>query len=70
MAKKALGTNESSSISSLEAFILQLLCGSGLALALWVANNIYSIHLVTNPSDTLFLIWVPFDSLIFFNLCF
>ncbi|XP_054804842.1 PIGF/3-ketodihydrosphingosine reductase fusion protein isoform X1 [Prosopis cineraria] len=55
---KASAIGGSSSISASEALIVQLLCGFGLAFALWVADNVYSIHLVTEPSRTLFLIWI------------
>ncbi|XP_028760698.1 phosphatidylinositol-glycan biosynthesis class F protein [Neltuma alba] len=45
-------------ISASEALIVQLLCGCSLAFSLWVANSVYSIHLLTDPSNTLLLIWI------------
>ncbi|KAF7839636.1 phosphatidylinositol-glycan biosynthesis class F protein [Senna tora] len=57
-ATKASTIDASSFISSSEAFIVQLFCGFGLVLTLWVANNIYSLYLINDPSHTLFLIWV------------
>ncbi|XP_050219470.1 uncharacterized protein LOC126669878 isoform X2 [Mercurialis annua] len=55
----ALETSRSPSVSILQAFSVHLICALGLAIALWaVAYNIYSINLVSDPSHTLFLIWV------------
>lgn len=57
-----------SPISSLHTFLLHIICGIGLALAFWVAHNVYSINLVEDPSQTLRLIWVieaPFVILLF-----
>ncbi|XP_061375801.1 PIGF/3-ketodihydrosphingosine reductase fusion protein [Gastrolobium bilobum] len=41
-----------------EAFIVNLFCGFGLVLAFSVASNRYTIDLVTDPSRTLFFIWI------------
>nr|GMC71610.1 phosphatidylinositol-glycan biosynthesis class F protein isoform X1 [Ipomoea batatas] len=45
-----------SSVSPLKACFLHLICGLGLASALWAARNIYSADLVSNPAQTLRLI--------------
>nr|GLL21416.1 phosphatidylinositol-glycan biosynthesis class F protein [Ipomoea trifida] len=45
-----------SSVSPLKACFLHLICGLGLASALWAARNIYSDDLVSNPAQTLRLI--------------
>ncbi|KAF3660919.1 putative phosphatidylinositol-glycan biosynthesis class F protein-like isoform 2 [Capsicum annuum] len=45
-------------ISSLKALTLHLICGLGLISAFWVGNHIYSLHLITHPSQTLRLISV------------
>ncbi|CAK7336337.1 unnamed protein product [Dovyalis caffra] len=50
--------SHSKSISAPQAFLIHLICGLGLALSLWVANNLYSINLVSDSSLTLRLIWV------------
>ncbi|XP_073220656.1 uncharacterized protein [Cicer arietinum] len=55
-ASKASVAEASPAISASEAFTVNLLCGVGLALSLWVANTVYSINLVTDPSLTLFII--------------
>ncbi|KAJ1436946.1 GPI biosynthesis protein Pig-F [Sesbania bispinosa] len=57
-ASKASTVELSPSISALEASIVILLCGLGLALAFWIAESFYSIDLVTDPSLTLFFIWI------------
>ncbi|KAL1809791.1 hypothetical protein ACET3Z_026781 [Daucus carota] len=59
--KLKLSTNSNSTllpISSLYTFILHTICGLGLALAYWVAHNVYSVSLVNDPTQTLRLIWV------------
>ncbi|KAG6730231.1 hypothetical protein I3842_01G070200 [Carya illinoinensis] len=48
----------SPSISALEAFSVHLISGLGLGLALLLANNVYSVNLVSHPSLTLLLISV------------
>lgn len=53
-------------IPPLQAFVLHLLCGLGLALAFWVARNVYSVNLIADPAQTLRLIWVPYR----LSLCF
>ncbi|XP_020209223.1 phosphatidylinositol-glycan biosynthesis class F protein [Cajanus cajan] len=45
-------------ISASEAFIVNTLCVLVLVFAFWVANSLYSINLVTDPSLTLFFIWI------------
>ncbi|XP_012574611.1 uncharacterized protein [Cicer arietinum] len=55
-ASEASVAEASPAISASEAFTVNLLCGVGLALSLWVANTVYSINLVTDPSLTLFII--------------
>ncbi|KAK2976591.1 hypothetical protein RJ640_021393 [Escallonia rubra] len=45
-------------VSPLQAFVLHLICGLGLASAFWVARNVYSVNLIGNPAQTLRLIWV------------
>ncbi|KAA8542010.1 hypothetical protein F0562_023162 [Nyssa sinensis] len=57
--KASMGGNGTvSSASPSHAFLLHLICGLGLASSFWVANNVYSVNLITNPSQTLRLIWV------------
>ncbi|CAA2975178.1 phosphatidylinositol-glycan biosynthesis class F [Olea europaea subsp. europaea] len=41
-----------------KVFVLHLICGLGLASAFWAAQNFYSINLVSNPAETLHLIWI------------
>ncbi|XP_042981236.1 uncharacterized protein LOC122310977 isoform X3 [Carya illinoinensis] len=48
----------SPSISALEALSVHLISGLGLGLALLLANNVYSVNLVSHPSLTLLLISV------------
>ncbi|KAK7304786.1 hypothetical protein VNO77_42674 [Canavalia gladiata] len=55
---KASTMKASTQISSSESFIVNALCVLGLALAFWAASTIYSIDLVTDPSLTLFFIWI------------
>ncbi|XP_027338997.1 phosphatidylinositol-glycan biosynthesis class F protein [Abrus precatorius] len=55
---KASTMEASPQISLSEAFIVNGLCVFGLALAFWLANSVYSIDLVTDPSLTLFIIWI------------
>nr|AFK47377.1 unknown [Lotus japonicus] len=57
-ASKTSTAEASPSISASEAFIVNALCALGLALAFWFADSIYSINLVTDPSRTLFFIWI------------
>ena len=60
MAAKTSGTTASPPASGSEAFIVLLICALGLALAFWIANYVYFVDLISDPSQTLFLIWVPF----------
>ncbi|XP_060205286.1 uncharacterized protein LOC132633089 [Lycium barbarum] len=46
------------SVSPLKALTLHLICGIGLGLAFWVTHHIYSLDLITHPSQTLRLISV------------
>ncbi|KAJ4840214.1 hypothetical protein Tsubulata_002968 [Turnera subulata] len=46
------------SVSPPQAFLVHLVCGLGLAAPLWVAHNLFSLTLVSDPSSTLRLIWV------------
>lgn len=45
-------------VSAPKAFGAHLICSLGLAAALFIAHNIYSTNLMSNPSDTLRLIWL------------
>ncbi|CAK9186846.1 unnamed protein product [Ilex paraguariensis] len=56
--RKINGTVSSASASQLQAFMLHVICGLGLASAFWVAHNVYSISLISDPSQTLRLIWL------------
>ncbi|KAF8392991.1 hypothetical protein HHK36_021232 [Tetracentron sinense] len=56
----------SSSPSVLEAFWLHLICGLGLAVAFWVANNVYAVNLISNPAQTLRLILVIESPIVIF----
>lgn len=60
VAKSSTAENatQSISISATQAFLVHLICGLGLAITLWVAHNLYSINLVSDPSPTLLLTWV------------
>ncbi|OAY37026.1 uncharacterized protein C1450.15 [Manihot esculenta] len=58
IAKASTAENSSRSVSALQAFFVHLICGLGLAIALWVAHNFYAINLVSDPSRTLRLIWI------------
>ncbi|XP_031261115.1 phosphatidylinositol-glycan biosynthesis class F protein-like [Pistacia vera] len=51
-------SSSSHSVSPLQTFLVHLICGVGLGAGFWVAHNVYSINLVSHPSDTLRLIWV------------
>ncbi|TKY73088.1 Phosphatidylinositol-glycan biosynthesis class F protein [Spatholobus suberectus] len=57
-SSKASTVEASPPIPASEAFIVNALCLLGLAFAFWVANTLYSIDLVTDPSLTLFFIWI------------
>uniref|UniRef100_A0A2P2JQR0 Uncharacterized protein MANES_11G069000 n=1 Tax=Rhizophora mucronata TaxID=61149 RepID=A0A2P2JQR0_RHIMU len=50
--------HQSISISRLQACSVHMICGLGLAVAFWVAHNLYSISLVSHPSPTLRLICI------------
>ncbi|KAM7480258.1 hypothetical protein LguiA_028471 [Lonicera macranthoides] len=52
------GKSIMSTVSPSLSFFLHLLCGLGLASAVWMAQNVYSINLIANPAQTLRLIWV------------
>ncbi|KAJ9178905.1 hypothetical protein P3X46_010751 [Hevea brasiliensis] len=58
IAKASTAENSSRSVSALQALSIHLICGLGLSIALWVAHNLYSINLVSDPSRTLRLIWI------------
>ncbi|KAM3380551.1 phosphatidylinositol-glycan biosynthesis class F protein isoform X1 [Capsicum galapagoense] len=63
MAKKKIdpkggNTEALFSMSPLKALTLHLICGLGLLSAFWVPNHIYSLYLITHPSQTLRLISV------------
>ncbi|OIW19506.1 hypothetical protein TanjilG_06961 [Lupinus angustifolius] len=45
-------------ISASEAFIVNLVCVFGLAISFSIANKGYSFDLVSDPSHTLFFIWI------------
>ncbi|KAL2322112.1 hypothetical protein Fmac_026491 [Flemingia macrophylla] len=57
-SSKALTMVPSPPISASEAFIVNTLCALVLFFAFWIANTLYSIDLVTDPSLTLFFIWI------------
>ncbi|XP_042491133.1 phosphatidylinositol-glycan biosynthesis class F protein [Macadamia integrifolia] len=40
------------------AFLLHLVCGLGLAVAFWFAHIVYAVNLISDPAQTLYLIWV------------
>uniref|UniRef100_A0A3Q7FTD1 Uncharacterized protein n=1 Tax=Solanum lycopersicum TaxID=4081 RepID=A0A3Q7FTD1_SOLLC len=44
------------SVSPWKAITLQLICLLGLAIAFWIPNHIYSLDLITHPSQTLRMI--------------
>ncbi|GFZ04018.1 hypothetical protein Acr_16g0006420 [Actinidia rufa] len=54
---KTEGSDAVPSLSPWKAFTVHLICGLGLAMALWVAHKVYSIDLISDPSYTLRLIW-------------
>ncbi|KAL2510126.1 GPI biosynthesis protein Pig-F [Forsythia ovata] len=45
-------------ISPAKVLVLHLICGLGLASGFWAAHYFYSINLVSNPAETLRLIWI------------
>ncbi|KAL2484624.1 GPI biosynthesis protein Pig-F [Abeliophyllum distichum] len=45
-------------VSPAKVIVLHLICGLGLASSFWAAHNFYSIDLVSNPAETLRLIWI------------
>ncbi|KAF5957224.1 hypothetical protein HYC85_004449 [Camellia sinensis] len=51
-------TVSSPSPSPWQAFLVHLICGLGLASALWIAHKVYSTNLISDPSQTLRLIWI------------
>ncbi|XP_057514877.1 uncharacterized protein LOC130796526 [Actinidia eriantha] len=55
---KTEGSDAVPSLSPWKAFTVHLICGLGLASALWVAHKVYSIDLISDPSYTLHLIWI------------
>lgn len=52
------GGNAMLSVSPWKAITLQLICLLGLAIAFWIPNHIYSLDLITHPSQTLRMISV------------
>ncbi|XVF57945.1 hypothetical protein PTKIN_Ptkin07bG0023200 [Pterospermum kingtungense] len=46
-----------STISSCQEFFTQVCCGLALAIGFWLAHNVYSVNLVSDPKNTLRLIW-------------
>ncbi|XWS20565.1 hypothetical protein CRYUN_Cryun31cG0112800 [Craigia yunnanensis] len=46
-----------STISSSQVFFTHVCCGLVLAIGFWVAHNVYFINLVSDPTNTLRLIW-------------
>ncbi|XP_015068062.1 phosphatidylinositol-glycan biosynthesis class F protein isoform X1 [Solanum pennellii] len=52
------GGNAILSVSPWKAITLQLICLLGLAIAFWIPNHIYSLDLITHPSQTLRMISV------------
>ncbi|XP_057997557.1 PIGF/3-ketodihydrosphingosine reductase fusion protein-like [Hevea brasiliensis] len=58
IAKASTAENSSRSVSALQALSIHLICGLGLAIGLWVAHNLYSMNVVSDPSRTLRLIWI------------
>ncbi|KAF2301551.1 hypothetical protein GH714_025751 [Hevea brasiliensis] len=58
IAKASNAENSSQSLSALQVFSIHMICGLGLAIALWMAHNLYSINVISDPSCTLRLIWV------------
>ncbi|XVF23341.1 hypothetical protein REPUB_Repub13aG0029800 [Reevesia pubescens] len=44
-------------ISSSQVFLTHVCCGLVLAVGFWLAHNVYSINLVSDPTNTLRLIW-------------
>ena len=65
-AKKKLdtsvGVSNDLSISALGAFFVYLITGLFLAVGFWVARNKFSVDLVSDPSLTLFLLWVLYST--------
>lgn len=53
-----MASTSSTPISIPEAFFLHLISALALALAFWIAHYIFSTHLISDPSLTLFLILV------------
>ncbi|KAJ7952002.1 Phosphatidylinositol-glycan biosynthesis class F protein, partial [Quillaja saponaria] len=58
VAKASTGSEASKSITAWEALFIHLISMLGLALALWMAHSVYSIDLISDPSGTLFQLWV------------
>lgn len=52
------GGNAILSVSPWKAITFQLICLLGLAIAFWIPNHIYSLDLITHPSQTLRMISV------------
>ncbi|XP_031738426.1 phosphatidylinositol-glycan biosynthesis class F protein isoform X1 [Cucumis sativus] len=71
MEKKEMASTSSTPISIPEAFFLHLISALALALAFWIAHYIFSTHLISDPSLTLFLILVllsiPFIFILLFH---
>lgn len=45
-------------LSPAKVLVLHLICGLSLASAFWAAQNFYSLNLLSNPAETLYLIWI------------
>ncbi|OVA09792.1 GPI biosynthesis protein Pig-F [Macleaya cordata] len=50
--------DRNASVTVSVSFMVHLICVLGLAIAFWVAQNVYSINLVSDPTQTLILLWV------------
>lgn len=44
--------------TSLNALCLHMMCGLGLVAAFWVAHNIFSVNLISDPDTTLLILWI------------
>lgn len=61
----SIGVSSDGSISALGAFCVYLIIGLFLAVGFWVARNKFSVDLVSDPSLTLFLLWVLYSTSFF-----
>lgn len=55
------GPSTDGSISALGAFVVYLMSGLFLAVGFWLARYKFSVDLVSDPSLTLFLLWVLYS---------